>query len=363
MSLILTGALLLTSSLSQQSWHQGQAVSYRNITLYPITAGLSNRTADVITLDEGIKQGTIVITETGSTPNLVRPRPGSGGRSRSGFSGNQGTSAGVGGSRRVQVRGQVNRQGAQVNTLWLTNTSGKTLLLIAGEMLLGGQQDRIVQKDGLVPPSKEPTDLAVFCVEHGRWTPKTTNFGGFGGGAGGAFAAPSGGRGAAVVSRNQSEVWDKVGHQLKSLGNENATGTYRENYVSTKTKPVLDEYVNALMARFPIAEASGVVVAVDGKLIWMDRFDSKRTFAKYWPKLLKSYVLDAMSQPNTPVKNPSFKEAMQYAESREGKSSFEGQDGLSKLTKVESDTSVLYELEDLKTTPAIKVHANKATKQ
>jgi len=358
MSLFVSGTLLVTMCFTAQAPRDDRVVVYRNIALYPIYSGLSNRSADVITLDEGIKQGSIVITETGNAPDMVRPRPG-----RSGFGG--GTSFG---SR--QAGGQ-RFGGAQVNTLWLTNNSGKTLMLVAGEMLLGGQQDRIVQKDGLIPPSKQPTDLAVFCVEHGRWTAQTTTFGGFKGaaggmGGGGAFAAPSGGRGAAVATRSQTEVWDKVATQLKSLGTNNATGTYRENYVSEKTRPVLDEYVHAILPKFPAGEASGVVVAVNGKLIWMDRFDTKQTFAKYWPKLLKSYALEAMAdsfEEGRPRRNPTFKEAMHYAQSRDGKANFEGVEGISKLTKVETDNTILYELEDLQTNPGIVVHANKVTKQ
>lgn len=364
MSLFSTGAALIAVCITQQAPRHG-VISYKNIALYPITTGLSNIPADIITLDEGIKDGTITITETGNIPGLVRPRPGGGG----GF---QNGGAGFGGSRPAQQ--QQRYGGAQVNTLWLTNTSGKTLLLVAGEMLLGGQQDRIVQKDGLIPPSKAPVDLAVFCVEHGRWTANSTQFGGLAtgraagaaggfGGGGGAFAAPSGGRGAAVMAKGQTQVWDSVAAQTRKLGNESATGTYRENYLSQKTRPVMDDYVNALMARFPVQEASGVVVAVNGKLIWMDRFDTRRTFAKYWPKLLKSYVLEAAAEQDKAFTNPSYGEAMRYAMDRRGRASFEGEEGVSKLTKVESDTTILYELEDLQSNPGIIVHANKATKQ
>jgi hypothetical protein len=358
MSLIGSGTLLVALCLAQKPPLDDRVVAYRNIALYPIYAGLSSRPADIITLDEGIKQGTIVITETGNTPGLIRSRP-SGGVSRSQYQGG----AGIGGSR-PQFR---QNGGAQVNTLWLTNSSGKTLLLVAGEMLLGGQQDRIVQKDGLIPPTKTPVDLAVFCVEHGRWTAQSTQFGGLGGAAGraggGAFAAPSGGRAAAVVKASQTEVWSNVATQLHKLGTDNSTGTYRENYVSQKTQPAMEEYVNVLMAHFPVRQAAGVVVAINGKLIWMDRFDTRGTFAKYWPKLLKSYVLEAMSESGPRSRFPSYREAMSFADSRDGKASFEGEEGVSKLTKVESDLSVLYELEDLQSSPGIMVHANKVAKR
>ena len=56
--------------------------------------------------------------------------------------------------------------GGDVNRLVIYNRSGRKLLLLAGEMVVGGKQDRIVQKDRIVPPSDHPYDLDVFCVEH-----------------------------------------------------------------------------------------------------------------------------------------------------------------------------------------------------
>lgn len=364
MSLLISAVLLAVAGVAFPGSQSGRVIAYRNIALYPIPIGLSRKAANVITLDDGVKAGTIVITESGSAPALVRPRPGNGFRSN-----------GFGGGEQLRAEAQSRRQrsyGAQVNTLWLTNTSGKTLLLIAGEMLLGGQQDRIVEKDGLIPPSKEPTDLSVFCVEHGRWTGTTAQFGvkfegaptnSFGGGAGG-FAAPSGGRGAAVVAKSQGQVWESVAAQNRRLGTESETGTYRKNYISPKTQPMMGEYISALAGKFPVASSAGVVLAVNGRLVWMDRFDTPATFAKYWPKLLKSYVLEALADANGAVgRTPTYREAMHFATSRDGATTFEGSEGVSKLTKVENDASVLYELEDLQSDPPILVHASKAAKR
>ena len=345
MSIFLASLCLLGGIAGRQ-----EPIVYKNLAIYPIASGLSGRPANVITLDEGIKDGTVVITESGSQPPLIRNHPPSGG---AGF-----------GFPREQQANPYQGGGAQVNTLWLTNTSGKTLLLIAGEMVVGGQQDRIIQKDGLIPSGKQPVDLAVFCVEHGRWTSQTQKFGTAIGGGGrgmGGFAAPAV-RGAAVVNQDQGRVWSKVAQQVDALGTTTETGTYRANYVDPKSASRMEEFVQAIDARFPIQNAAGAVVAINGRLVWMDRFDSPQTFRKYWPKLLKSYALEAMAAPTLEAKYPSYASAIRYAESREGKASFEGQEGLSKLTKVESDTTVLYELEDLQSSPGILVHANKVTK-
>src|SRR5438552_17242363 len=60
--------------------------------------------------------------------------------------------------------------GASVNQLVLINRSKRPLLLLAGELVSGGKQDRIIGKDRLVPAGSEPLPLDVFCVEQGRWS-------------------------------------------------------------------------------------------------------------------------------------------------------------------------------------------------
>ncbi len=60
--------------------------------------------------------------------------------------------------------------GPSVNQLVLVNRSKRPLLLLAGELVSGGKQDRIIAKDRIVAPGAEPLPLDVFCVEHGRWS-------------------------------------------------------------------------------------------------------------------------------------------------------------------------------------------------
>ena len=67
-------------------------------------------------------------------------------------------------------------RGDQVNTLVLVNNSTKPLLLLAGEIVTGGKQDRVIAKDRIVPAGSDPIDLGVFCIEPGRWTEDTANF-------------------------------------------------------------------------------------------------------------------------------------------------------------------------------------------
>ena len=66
---------------------------------------------------------------------------------------------------------------AEVNRLVLVNNSERPLLLLAGEVVTGGKQDRVIGLDSIVPPHSGPIDLSVFCVEHGRWVAASEHFG------------------------------------------------------------------------------------------------------------------------------------------------------------------------------------------
>src|SRR5688500_17059316 len=59
--------------------------------------------------------------------------------------------------------------GGSVNHLTIENISSDTIIIICGDLIKGGQQDRIVQKDLLLKPKSGKKNLEVFCVESGRW--------------------------------------------------------------------------------------------------------------------------------------------------------------------------------------------------
>src|SRR5205085_7274600 len=90
--------------------------------------------------------------------------------------------------------------GAEVNRLVLVNNSKRPLILLAGEIVTGGKQDRVIGKDRLVPAESDPIDLSVFCVEPGRWTGTTEKFN--------AYAAPMaqpGVRSKAMADKDQAK--------------------------------------------------------------------------------------------------------------------------------------------------------------
>ncbi len=346
---------------ARAGWSVLPPISYKNLTIFPVRARDVAASADYITLDEGTKSGTVVITEKGAVASRS-PRGGS--------------------NRRVQQQVSYN-DNASVNELSLINKSGKKLLLLAGEVIVGGKQDRIVQEDRIIPPVSVPVALNVFCVEHGRWSPRTVSHAVGGGGGGnvargrvqspvaasdepasppkfsslGAVAHPKL-RGAAQDKKVQAEVWKEVSANNQKLGTANSTDTYQEVYASKEVGAQMDDYIRTLEKEVLQPGVVGVVIARNGQLIWADIFAGQKLFAGYWPKLLKSYVIDALGD-NTSEKRPSVAEAARYLEGRDGTVSTTTQAGVYQLVKTESSSYAVFDLRDISLANTLSVHFNK----
>jgi hypothetical protein len=105
----------------------------------------------------------------------------------------------------------------QVNTLVLVNNSKRPLLLLAGEIVTGGKQDRVIAKDRIVPAGGEPVDLSVFCIEPGRWTESSEKFGATAKTSTGSFMVQPAVRQEAMVAKDQGKVWNSVNGAISAM--------------------------------------------------------------------------------------------------------------------------------------------------
>src|SRR5437660_236326 len=163
------------------------AIRHGNLTVFPVVAAKTHDTSDFMTLDEGLRSGDVVVTEYGKVQGLVRGRD---------------TRPRTWDDNVIPTRG-----GPQVNKLVLMNNARRPLLLLAGEIVTGGKQDRVIAKDRIVPAESDPIDLDVFCVEPGRWVGTSAKFAL--GSVTAGMAAPSV-RGKAMGGKSQQEVWEQV---------------------------------------------------------------------------------------------------------------------------------------------------------
>ena len=57
----------------------------------------------------------------------------------------------------------------EVNELAIQNLSNQDIYVQAGDIVRGGDQDRMISIDFIVPPRSGRMPIAAFCVESGRW--------------------------------------------------------------------------------------------------------------------------------------------------------------------------------------------------
>src|SRR5271155_5676168 len=161
----------------QGEWRLLEPIRYENLTVFPVVSSTSYDAGAFLTLEEGLSRGEVLIQEQGED-SMIRDR----------------------GVVRPAVQSY---NGPSVNQLVLINRSKRPLILLAGELVSGGKQDRVIGKDRIVPVGAPPLPLDVFCVEHGRWS-NGANFV-----AAKTIVHPSV-REKAAVDQAQTEVWNAV---------------------------------------------------------------------------------------------------------------------------------------------------------
>jgi hypothetical protein len=327
----------------------GSPATYNNLTIFPVVADEVTASAELITLDEGLRSGKVTITELGAN-----------GRSHA-------------------ISRRQAGDAAEVNRLALTNNSGKPLVLIAGEMIIGGRQDRIVGHDCIIESTNTPVPLDVFCVEHGRWSGGVV-FGenirtGVSGG-GGRGAAVGAGVNAVVLApmaqpkireraeakKSQGEVWTAVAETVTVNGTGSSTGDLNSVYQDKRVNRKLDDYERAFKDKLSDGHIVGVVAVIGGKIVSADVFGNHSLFRAYWPKMLKSYALEAVSTTATSAEQVSRSDAEGFLARAQGSSASDTHEGVYRLAENQSNADASFELEYTKKNSTL-IHFNRVTKK
>src|SRR5258708_2665911 len=332
-------------------------ITHGDLTIFPVVAEKVHDTSGFITLDEGMRSGEIVVTEVGKIAGMIRRRP----------------------SPTYQQA-----SGAEVNRLVLVNNSKRPLILLAGEVVTGGKQDRVVGKDRIVPAESDPVDLSVFCVEHGRWIESSNKFDTHAS----VMAQPSV-RKSVMADKQQQEVWNRVSESKAAMSAAAAPPAVRAggggtsysvdslraldsttSYAKTVENPIIQKEVDSIVAPMQKSyesinkqlreqNAVGVVIAIKGHIIWADIFASNALLTKYWPKLLQSYAAEALTMPGTAV-DISEKAAQQFVENWQATHEVvESEPGLYRQTEMTGNRFKAFELTSLLPKQNFDVHLSK----
>jgi hypothetical protein len=175
-----------------------------------------------------------------------------------------------------------------VPELLVENQSDEPVFLLAGEIVTGGKQNRVVSQDILLAPHSGPIGLGVFCVEQGRWTQRTQYFGAEKELAHGKLRQQLN---APAVS--QSVVWNEVARKADAVAAAvpNETRYLGKIYESGQVRRDLDDYTKAIVWS---EDANGMAVMIGGRVVGVELFCDSETFARLRDKLLRSYAVDAI---------------------------------------------------------------------
>jgi hypothetical protein len=321
-------------------WRLLDPITYENISIFPVISSVSRDTSAFVTLDEGLSSGDVVVREQGSD--------------------------GMARSRGVALP-QYNTS-ASVNQLVLINRGKRPVVLLAGELVSGGKQDRIIAKDRIVAPGSDPLPLDVFCVEHGRWSS------GLQFSAANTMVHPSV-REQAAVNQSQTEVWDSVrngttatdalagpapriaARDLADVVASAPTQSYSKIYQHSRVGVSVDDFVDEIQRRFARATSGGkgehivgVVVAYGGEVAWSDIFASSDLFHHYWTKLLRSYAVEALARP-TLREVASRDDADEFLRRLRGREQVESEPGVYRWSEITEGRLAQIELEALEPKP------------
>ncbi|MET0863899.1 MAG: DUF6569 family protein [Nakamurella sp.] len=149
--------------------------------------------------------------------------------------------------------------------LQVTPTGGHPVLLLDGDLLVGGLQNRVAFGSRLLPPGR-PTVIDVRCVEQERWHGSATH--------------AVGGRASTFVRANpeQVEVWRRVDLERK-----------RRQHAPDVRGPQ------------PFPGQSGVMIGIGGRPVLIELFGTSAMLLAAWPRIIAAAAKEAAGRNDKPT--------------------------------------------------------------
>jgi hypothetical protein len=240
-----------------------------------------------------------------------------------------------------------------VNQLAIENVSDSEVFLQAGDIVKGGQQDRVIAYDMILQPKSGKVALASFCVEQGRWRQR-----------GGENVKQFGSSKNALVGnrlklaargmKDQGKVWEGVGKaqdQLKQTlkAEAKAAASPTSLQLTLEHKKLLEAvqvHIKKLQGSLDKqTDVIGYAVAINGKVNNADVYANAELFRKLWPKLLCCSAVEAVAEKKEKLEiKPVKPEAVTafLADAAKGKKSETKLVGDSKELQCDSEKCVLF---------------------
>ncbi len=204
----------------------------------------------------------------------------------------------------IQLKKVIVHETKEVNELAIENISSDVDVFVqGGDVVKGGQQDRVFTTDLILPPKSGRTPVATFCVEQGRWTKRgseaVTIFA-----ASTEMIAHKDLKRAVKSGKDQTAVWAEVAAAPPPP--PASSTSYQLNIESKAVVDSTSTYTRQLQpAPEKQPDAVGFVYAVNGKFSGGEVYANPALFRAMWPKAIKAAAIEASTEPLSP-KAPVF---------------------------------------------------------
>jgi len=189
-------------------------------------------------------------------------------------------------------------EGGEVPFLKLENTGTHPVLILDGEELVGGKQNRIVNTTILVLAGSS-MKIPVSCMEAGRWQRQQQDFD-----SGKAiFRAKSRAVQKASVTMSlrsegsfrsdQGAVWNEVSDSLHELAAASPTADFRAG--REKVAHRIEEFVEAIR---PVDRQVGAIFMAPAGILGCELLATPELFAKAVERIVRSFAFEVLASPD-----------------------------------------------------------------
>ena len=244
-----------------------------------------------------------------------------------------------------------------VNELAIRNLSNQDVYVQSGDVVRGGEQDRMISIDFIVPPKSRRIPIGAFCVESDRWNKRgNENAATFNSSTNNIATKDL--KLAAKRANSQSEVWEsvkvaqeKISANVREVVADPSSPSSYELAVSNSTVVRTgNEYVNALSAIVRNKpDVIGYVFAINGHVNSADIYASRPLFLKLWPKLLRASAVEAIAELNQAQADKPMTDEVVHtflADSERAKGAAKPVNARVKLVTREDDKNIFFETQD-----------------
>ena len=174
--------------------------------------------------------------------------------------------------------------GPSVSQLQVSNGSTRPAVLLEGDLVEGGWQNRMLAASTLVRPGAT-TVLAARCVEQGRWhgqgqqhlTRRRVAYS-----VNAARRSPHG-----LV--DQGDVWQRIGR-------------FEQLYGDTPSASLTDHLLRRPAPRLPVLDGQrGVIIGIGGRVVAAEIFGRSHGLTSRWDGIIAAAWLDAQRAPAVPT--------------------------------------------------------------